>query len=104
MTGLTTNTELLRQQPFNSLFSRTTWVSRYQKGKTSLYLNEAKDDGFLRWQWHQLNHMQTICTSLQKNNHNSTPLLNFYRPDAIPDAQPSAKARMHARTHTHTMD
>ena len=32
---------------FNSLFSKTTWVSRYQKGKTSLDLNEARDDGVL---------------------------------------------------------
>jgi len=31
--------------PFNGLFSRTTWVSRYQKGKTSLDLNEARGDG-----------------------------------------------------------
>jgi len=29
--------------PLNSLISRTTWVSRYQKGKTSLDLNEARD-------------------------------------------------------------
>ena len=29
--------------PFNGFFSRTTWVSRYQKGKTSLDLNEARD-------------------------------------------------------------
>ena len=28
--------------PFNGLFSRTTWLSRYQKGKTSLDLNEAR--------------------------------------------------------------
>ena len=29
---------LLQQlQPFNGLFSRTTWVSRYQKGKTNLF-------------------------------------------------------------------
>ena len=33
--------------PFNSLFSRTTWVSRCQRGKTSLGLNEAGDDGVL---------------------------------------------------------
>jgi len=33
--------------PFNGLFSRTTWVSQYQKGKTSLYLNEARDDRVL---------------------------------------------------------
>jgi len=29
--------------PFNGLFSRTTWISRYQKGKTSLDLSEARD-------------------------------------------------------------
>ena len=32
-------------QPFNGLSSTTTWVSRCQKGKTSLDLNEARDDG-----------------------------------------------------------
>jgi len=26
-------------------FSRTTWVSQYQKGRTSLEFNEARDDG-----------------------------------------------------------
>ena len=30
---------------FNGLFYRTTSVSRYQKDKTSLDLNEARDDG-----------------------------------------------------------
>ena len=38
---------LLLLQPFNGLFCRTTWVSRYQTGKTSLYLNEARDYGGL---------------------------------------------------------
>ena len=37
----------LRQHTFNGLVSRTTWVSWYQKGKTSLDLNEARDDGVL---------------------------------------------------------
>jgi len=32
---------------FNGLFSRTTRVNRYQKGETSLDLNEARDDGVL---------------------------------------------------------
>ena len=32
---------------FIGLFFRTTWVSRYQKGKTSLDLNEARHDGVL---------------------------------------------------------
>jgi len=33
--------------PFYSSFSWTTWVSQHQKGKTSLDLNEARDDGVL---------------------------------------------------------
>jgi len=30
--------------PFNGLFSGTSWVSRYQKDKTSIGLNEGGDD------------------------------------------------------------
>jgi len=41
------------------------------------------------WQWHQLDHMQNICTSLQTDNHASTRYLNVYRQDALPDAQPT---------------
>jgi len=61
-------------------------VSRYQKGKTNLDFTEARDSD---WQWHQLGHMQ-VCTSLQTDNHGSTPPLSFYRPDALPAAQPTA--------------
>jgi len=53
---------------FNGLFSRTTWVSRHQKGK------QARHDG---WQWHQLDHMQIVCTTLQTDNHASTPSVSF---------------------------
>jgi len=49
-------------------------VSRYQKGKTNLDFTEARDSG---WQWHQLGHMQ-VCTSLQADNHASTPPLSFF--------------------------
>jgi len=48
-------------------------VSQYQKGKTNLDFTEARDS---EWQWHQLGHMQ-IGTSLQTNNHASTPPLSF---------------------------
>jgi len=48
-------------------------VSRYQKGKTNLDFSEARDS---EWQWHQLGHMQ-VCTSLQTDNHTSTPPLCF---------------------------
>jgi len=41
----TTATLLLH--PFNSLFYRTTCVSRYKKDKTSLDLDEARDDRVL---------------------------------------------------------
>ena len=43
-------------------------------------------------QWYQLYHMQTICTSLQTDNHTNTSSLNFYRLDALPAVQLSVKA------------
>ena len=61
------------KQPFNGLFSRTTWISRYQKGKTNLDFTGARDS---EWQWHQLGYMQ-VCTSLQTDNHASTQPLSF---------------------------
>jgi len=43
------------------------------------------------WQWHQLDHMQITCTTLQTDNHAGTSITQFfYRPDALPDAQPTA--------------
>ena len=59
--------------PFNGPFSGTTQVSRYQKGKTNLDFTEARDS---EWQWLQLGHVQ-VCTSLQTDNHASTPPLSF---------------------------
>jgi len=35
---------------------------------------EARDS---EWQWHQLGHMQ-VCTSLQTDNHASTPTTQFF--------------------------
>ena len=72
--------------PFNGPLSETTWVSWYQKGKPNLDFTEAGDS---EWQWHQLGHMQ-VCTSLQTDNHASTPPLSFYRPDALHATQPTA--------------
>jgi len=62
------------------------------KVKTSLDLNEARDERVLGWQWHQLDHMQTICTLLQTYNHTNTSSLNFYTPDALYDAQATVTA------------
>jgi len=47
------------------------------QGKASLDLNEARDDVVLGWQWHQLDHMQTICTLLKTDNHTNTSSLKF---------------------------
>jgi len=80
---------LLLLRPFNGLVSRTTWVSRYQKGNISLDLNDAKDGrvmGCSGISW-------TICKNYAPHSrqittptpHHST----FYRPDALPDAQPT---------------
>jgi len=55
------------------------------KGRIILDFNDARDDGV---QWHQLDHMQIICTLLQIENHTSTTSLNFW-PDAFPASQPT---------------
>jgi len=44
----------------------------------------------IAWQWHQLNHMQIICTSHQTDNHTSTWSPSFYRSHALCDAQTTA--------------
>jgi len=87
-------------QPFNGLFSRTTWVSRYQKVKTNPDFTGARDS---EWQWHQLGHMQ-VCTSLQTDNHTSTPPLCFLqagcpscRPTNSVKAQSSHQSSYHIR-------
>ena len=58
---------------FKGSLSGTTWVSRYHKGKPNLDFTEARDS---EWQWHLLGHMQ-VCTSLQSDNHPSTPPFSF---------------------------
>jgi len=82
--------------PFNGLFSGTTWVSRYQKGKTSQDINKARDDGVLGCSgisW-------TICKQSAPRSRQITTQTPhhsvFYRPDALPDAQPTvSKHRRH---------
>jgi len=74
--------------PFNGPFSGTTRVSRYQKGKTNLDFTEARDS---EWQWHQLGRMQ-ICTSLQTDNHASTPPLSFLQA-GCPSCHPTSSKK-----------
>ena len=64
--------------PFNNPLSGTTWVSRYQKGKTNLDFTEARDS-----EWQSPPRSRQITTPAP---HRSV----FYRLDALPDAQPTA--------------
>ena len=57
-------------------FCGTTWSSLHLKGKPFWILMKQE---MMRWQWHQLDHMQIICTSLQTPHHSA-----FYGPDAFP--------------------
>jgi len=70
---VTVKCKLTHTHLFNSPLSGTTQISWYQKGKTNLDFTEARDS---EWQWHQLGHMQ-VCTSLQTDNHATTPPLSF---------------------------
>jgi len=76
--------EKCKIHPFNGPFSGTTRVSRYQQGKTNLDFTEARDS---EWQWHPLGCMQ-VCTSLQTDNHTSTPPLIFLQAEC-PSCRPT---------------
>ena len=73
LTKFKQNHILLTTHPFNGLFCSTTWVSRYRKGKTSLDLDETRDDGVLRCSgisWTTCK--QSAPCSLETGNHTNT--------------------------------
>ena len=50
-------------------------------GLSRLRVNDDdEDDWVLGWQWHQLDHMQTICTSRQTDNHINTSSCSSWHP------------------------
>jgi len=63
-------------------------VSQYQRGKTNLDFIEARDS---ERQWHQLGHMQ-VRTSLQTDNHASTPPLSFLQA-GCPSCRPTKSVK-----------
>jgi len=71
-----------------ALFSGNTQVNRYQKGKTNLDFTGARDS---ECQWHQLGHTQ-VCTSLQTDNHASTPPLSFLQA-GCPSCRPTKSVK-----------
>ena len=93
-------TEIRRPQthphthPFNGPFSRTTRVSRYQKGKPIWILlkQETVSNSGISW---------AICKSAPCTRQITTPAPHhsvFYRPDALPAAQPTASKHRRRQT------
>ena len=80
-----TDNKLHTHTPLTALFSGTTRVSRYQKGKTNLDFTEARNS---EWQWHQLGHMQ-VCISLETDNHASTTPLKVFLQAGCPSCRPT---------------
>jgi len=72
---------------YHTLFSRTTWVSHYQKEKTILDFNEARDVGMVvASAGPHADHLH-----FAPDNHTGSTSFNFfYGSDALSDAQPTA--------------
>jgi len=71
---------------FNGPFSRTTWVSRYQKGRTIPDFAEARDDGVA------VASAGPYAKHFHFAREITTPVPHisvFYRPDALPATQPT---------------
>jgi len=85
--SLTFTGNLQQQHLFNRpLSSAPTWVSRHQKKHIKPFRILMKQE-MSGWQWHQMDHRQIICTSVQTDNHASTSSVNFQL--GLPDAQPT---------------
>jgi len=72
---------------FNGPLSRTTWVSQYQKGKTSLDFTGARDS---EWQWLITAGPHASAPCSRQITMPAPHCSVFYRPDALPAAQPTA--------------
>ena len=81
-----TYTHTLDTQMFNGLFSRTTWVVRYQKDKPFWILLKQEMMG---WQWHQLNHNANhlhLAPDRQPRQHLITP---YFLQGGCPSCRPT---------------
>jgi len=86
---------IIHTHTFNGFFSGNIQVSWHQIGETNLDCTEARDG---EWQWHQLGHMQ-VCTSLQTDNHASTPPLSFLQV-GCPSCRPTNSVKAVKGLHT----
>ena len=81
------NTTTTLLQPFNGLFSRTTWTSQYQKGKPVWIQRRQELMGF----WNGSRISWTTCKQSAPRSRQITTQTPhhsiFFRPDPLPDAQ-----------------
>ena len=70
---------------FYNLYKNVTTMTTITLIKKPLW--DLLKQEMMGWQWHQLDCIQVICTSLQTDNHANTPTLSFYRLDALPATQ-----------------
>jgi len=86
---IVTHTHMHTHTHLTALFPWLPGWANTRKENINLDFTEARDN---EWQWYQLGHMQ-VCTSLQADNHASTPPFNFfYRPDCH-SCRPSNKCQ-----------
>jgi len=86
----------------NGLFFRTTWISRYQKGKTRLDSNEARDEWGLGLTVSSAGpHANKLHLATDRSPHQHL-ITQFYRPDAVPSDQPTVSK--HERQVDHNND
>ena len=79
--------------PFNGPLSRTAWVGRYQSG---FYWSKR--------QWVAVASAWSVCTSLQTDNHASTPPLSFLRA-GCPSCHPTNSVKaLKAKTLSQTLN
>ena len=96
---------LLLHNLFIGLFSRTNWVSRYQRCNQSGFKWGKRCWGF-GMLWHQLDDMQIICISPQTDNHTNASSVDFLQAGCFSwrpaNSVGTLKAECFMHTYTHT--
>ena len=87
--------KMLSHTRLTALFPGVAGWASTRKVKTNLDFTEARDSEL---QWYQLGHMQ-ICTSLQTDNHASTPPLSFLQA-GCPSCHPTNSVKALGSGHT----
>jgi len=99
-TTTTTTTIYIRLTAFFP--GQLTWVSRHQKDKQFRILLEQEQE-LMGWQWHKLDHIQIICTSIQTDPRHY--LTTQFLPARCPSCRPTNSVKvlkLFLSTHSNT--